>query len=218
MSNDRDRAKRGTSMADFQDDLVALLPQLRAFARALTGGDAAFADDLVQDTVVKGLQARSSFAEGTNLKAWLFTILRNNLRSVMRSKRVKSEVSDEGLENFLWRPPAQEDRLEFEAFRRAFRLLSPAHREVLILVGVHGYPYDKAAEIAGCEVGTVRSRLNRARTQLKRMLLEGELPLPEPKARAEVEPLPDEPGAEFPIWMEDEPARQRAASPPRHLN
>jgi len=200
-------------MADFQDDLVALLPQLRAFARALTGGDAAFADDLVQDTAVKALQARSSFAQGTNLKAWLFTILRNNLRSVMRSKRVKSEVSDDGLENLLWRAPAQEDRLEFEAFKRAFKLLSPAHREVLILVGVHGYAYDKAAEIAGCEVGTVRSRLNRARNQLKRMLLEGDLQLPAPKARAAVEVLCQEPDTEFPTWMEDERGNRAARLP-----
>jgi RNA polymerase sigma-70 factor, ECF subfamily len=203
-------------MADFQDDLVALLPQLRAFARALTGGDAAFADDLVQDTTVKALQARASFAEGTNLKAWLFTILRNNLRSVMRSKRVKSEVSDEGLENLLWRGPTQEDRLEFEAFKRAFKLLSPAHREVLILVGVHGYAYEKAAEIARCEVGTVRSRLNRARNQLKRMLLDGDLPLPAPKARRMVAALSHEPGTEFPLRMEDQ--RTRAAAGPPRLN
>jgi RNA polymerase sigma-70 factor, ECF subfamily len=203
-------------MADFQDDLVALLPQLRAFARALTGGDAAFADDLVQDTSVKALQARASFAEGTNLKAWLFTILRNNLRSVMRSKRVKSEVSDEGLENLLWRGPTQEDRLEFEAFKRAFKLLSPAHREVLILVGVHGYAYEKAAQIAGCEVGTVRSRLNRARNQLKRMLLEGDLPLAAPKGRGTVAALSPAPGTEFPVRMEDQ--RTRAAAGPPRLN
>ena len=167
-------------MTDLRDDIVALLPQLRAFARALTGGDVALSDDLVQDTVVKALQALDRFAPGTNLKAWLFTILRNNFLSVMRSKRVKSEVSDDGLENTLWRPPAQEDRLEFEAFKRAFRLLSPAHREVLVLICVHGYPYEKAAEIVGCKVGTIRSRLNRARNQLKQMLLEGDLPLPTP--------------------------------------
>ena len=167
-------------MTDLRDDIVALLPQLRAFARALTGGDVALSDDLVQDTVVKALQAIDRFAPGTNLKAWLFTILRNNFLSVMRSKRVKSEVSDDGLENTLWRPPAQEDRLEFEAFKRAFRLLSPAHREVLVLICVHGYPYEKAAEIVGCKVGTIRSRLNRARSQLKQMLLEGDLPLPTP--------------------------------------
>jgi RNA polymerase sigma-70 factor, ECF subfamily len=200
-------------MADFQDDLVALLPQLRAFARALTGGDAAFADDLVQDTTVKALQARASFAEGTNLKAWLFTILRNNLRSVMRSKRVKSEVSDEGLENLLWRGPTQEDRLEFEAFKRAFKLLSPAHREVLILVGVHGYAYEKAAEIAGCEVGTVRSRLNRARTQLKRMLLEGDLPLAATRAPSVVAALGHEPGTEFPVRMQNQQSRAAAEQP-----
>jgi RNA polymerase sigma-70 factor (ECF subfamily) len=169
-------------MTDLRDDIVALLPQLRAFARALTAGDVALSDDLVQDTVVKALQASDRFAPGTNLKAWLFTILRNNFLSVMRSKRVKSEVSDDGLENMLWRPAAQEDRLEFQAFRRAFRMLSPAHREVLVLICVHGYPYEKAADIVGCKVGTIRSRLNRARNQLKQMLLEGDLPLPTPPA------------------------------------
>ncbi|MGH6944098.1 MAG: sigma-70 family RNA polymerase sigma factor [Geminicoccaceae bacterium] len=164
-------------MSKFGNDLVGQLPQLRAFARALTGGDQAFADDLVQDTVVKALQAQDRFELGTNLKAWLFTILRNNFRSVMRSKRVKTQVSDDGLENLLWSAPAQEDRLEFQAFKRAFRQLSPAHREVLVLVCMNGYRYEKAAEICGCEVGTIRSRLNRARNQLRRMLLEGELPL-----------------------------------------
>jgi RNA polymerase sigma-70 factor (ECF subfamily) len=147
-------------MTDLRDDIVALLPQLRAFARALTAGDVALSDDLVQDTVVKALQASDRFTAGTNLKAWLFTILRNNFLSVMRSKRVKAEVSDDGLENVLWRPPAQEDRLEFEAFKRAFRLLSPTHREVLVLICVHGHPYERAAEIVGCKVGTIRSRLN----------------------------------------------------------
>ena len=205
-------------MTDFQNDVVALLPQLRAFARALTGGDAAFADDLVQDTVVKALQARSSFTDGTNLKAWLFTILRNNMRSVMRSKRVKSEVSDDGLENLLWRGPAQEGRLEFEAFRRAFRQLSPTHREVLILVGVHGYPYEEAAQIARCEVGTIRSRLNRARTQLKRMLLDGELSLPEPRAKVTVEALRERPDDALPTWMEDDGPRVRAARSTHRLN
>lgn len=167
-------------MADLREDIVALLPQLRAFARTLTAGNAAFSDDLVQDTVVKALQASDRFAEGTNLKAWLFTILRNNFLSAMRSKRVRSEVSDDDLDNAVWRPAAQEDRLELEAFRRAFRLLSPAHREVLILICVQGYPYEQAAEIVGCKVGTIRSRLNRARSQLKEMLLEGELPIPTP--------------------------------------
>jgi RNA polymerase sigma-70 factor, ECF subfamily len=198
-------------MADFRDDLVALLPHLRAFARALTAGDAALADDLVQDTLVKALQARASFTEGTNLKAWLFTILRNHLRSVMRSKRVRSEVSDDGLENVLWSGPTQEHRLEFQAFRRAFRLLSPAHREVLILVAVQGYPYEQAAEIAGCEVGTIRSRLNRARSQLKRMLLEGELPMAQPKRPPEVRlPRPGS-GEPLPAWLHEIGTRERAS-------
>jgi RNA polymerase sigma-70 factor (ECF subfamily) len=160
---------------------VGQIGSLRAFAVSLCG-DRDRADDLVQETLFKAWNHLDSFQEGTNLKAWLFTILRNNFLSVMRSKRVKSEVSDDGLENMLWRPAAQEDRLEFQAFRRAFRMLSPAHREVLVLICVHGYPYEKAADIVGCKVGTIRSRLNRARNQLKQMLLEGDLPLPTPPA------------------------------------
>ncbi len=120
----------------------------------------------------------------------------------MRSKRVRSEVSDDGLENVLWSGPTQEHRLEFQAFRRAFRLLSPAHREVLILVAVQGHPYEQAAEIAGCEVGTIRSRLNRARSQLKRMLLEGEFPMTPPKTPPEGRRLRIGP-ERLPAWLHE---------------
>jgi RNA polymerase sigma-70 factor (ECF subfamily) len=168
-------------MPVFRDEIAALVPHLRAFARTMTNGDTSFADDLVQDTVVNALQAKDQFTEGTNLKAWLFTILRNRFRSVIGRKHVTAEIAvEDDLEHLSWVPPEQEARVEVAAFKRAFGMLKPSQREVLVLVAVHGLSYERVAEICGCEVGTVKSRVSRARTQLKDMLL-GE----EPAATAE---------------------------------
>lgn len=184
-------------MGVFREDVAALVPHLRAFARSLTGGDVHLADDLVQDTIVNALQAQRQFTPGTNLKAWLFTILRNRFRSVITRKHVKSEVAaDEDLEKRVWGPAVQEVGIEIDAFRRAFRALTPAHREVLVLVGVHGLPYDEVARICGCEVGTVKSRVSRARGLLKKMLLEGEIPLESREPRGTMRSLEPE-GEEF---------------------
>jgi len=164
-------------MSVFREDVAALIPHLRAFARSLTGGDVHFADDIVQDTIVNALQAQHQFTPGTNLKAWLFTILRNRFRSLIARKHVTAEVVDDDLERHYWVGAEQDSRIEVAAFKRAFRMLSAAHREVLVLVAIHGLPYDEIAEICGCEVGTVKSRVNRARAILKRILLEDELPV-----------------------------------------
>ena len=174
-------------MSSFREDVTALVPHLRAFARSLTGGDVHLADDIVQDTIVNALQAQSQFTEGTNLKAWLFTILRNRFRSVITRKHVTAEVSEDtdgGIESRWWTPAHQESGLEVEAFGRAFKALSPAHREVLVLVAVDGLPYEEVAEICGCQVGTIKSRVSRARSILKKMLLEGELPVDESRVVA----------------------------------
>ncbi|MFO1039901.1 MAG: sigma-70 family RNA polymerase sigma factor [Geminicoccaceae bacterium] len=183
-------------MTVFREDVAALVPHLRAFARTLTGGDVHLADDLVQDTVVNALQAQQQFTPGTNLKAWLFTILRNRFRSVITRKHVTAEVSDDDLETKWVTPATQESAVEVTEFRRAFRHLSPAHREALVLVVVQGLPYEEVAKICGCEVGTAKSRVNRARNMLKRMLLEGEMPprRPEDEAplrRSVARPAPD---------------------------
>ncbi|MFO1071597.1 MAG: sigma-70 family RNA polymerase sigma factor [Geminicoccaceae bacterium] len=172
------------------------MPHLRAFARSLTGGDVHLADDIVQDTVVNALQAQHQFTPGTNLKAWLFTILRNRFRSVIARKHVTAEVPDDDLERYSWVPAEQESRIEVAAFKRAFGTLSATHREVLVLVAVHGLPYEQVAAICGCEVGTVKSRVNRARAMLKKMLLEDSLPvdgrkLPGAGRAAEVRPADD---------------------------
>lgn len=164
-------------MSVFREDVAALVPHLRAFARSLTRGDVSLADDIVQDTIVNALQAQHQFTPGTNLKAWLFTILRNRFRSVIARKHVSSEISDDELERHAWVSAEQESRIEVAAFKRAFRMLSEAHREVLVLTAVHGLPYDQIAEICGCEVGTVKSRVNRARAILKRILLDETVPV-----------------------------------------
>ena len=158
---------------------------------------------------------RASSPPGTNLKAWLFTILRNRFRSVIARKHVTAEVVDENLESISSVPAFQENGLEVAAFKRAFRRLSPAHREVLILAGIHGYAYEQIAEMCNCEVGTVKSRVNRARSMLKKMLVEGDVPVDVsrlPGSRREHRPLStprdlDEraPAAFLP------PARRRAA-------
>jgi len=164
-------------MSVFKEEVASLVPHLRAFARSLTGGDVQLADDVVQDTIVNALQAQHQFTPGTNLKAWLFTILRNRFRSVIARKHVTAEVPDDDLERHSWAPAEQESRIEVAAFKRAFAVLSAAHREVLVLVAVHGLPYEQVAAICGCEVGTVKSRVNRARAMLKKMLFEDGLPV-----------------------------------------
>lgn len=163
-----------------RNEIVTQLASLRAFARTLTNGDIALADDLVQDTVVNALQHHDQFVDGTNLKAWLFTILRNRFRSLISRKHVTAEVGDMALEELSVVEPTQEIGLEVDLFKRAFRRLPVSQREVLVLVAVHGLPYERVAEVCGCEVGTVKSRVSRARQQLRDMLL-GNTPWPAPR-------------------------------------
>ncbi len=166
-----------------RDALVEMIPHLRAFARSLTAGDREFADDLVQDTLVKSMAAEQQFQPGSNLRAWLFTILRNTFCSQLVRKRRQVGMEDEDLERLAHTAAPQEGRLETVAFRRAFKQLSPVHREVLVLSVIQGMPYEAIAVRCGCEIGTVKSRVNRARAQLKAMLLDGKLPI-HPRAKA----------------------------------
>src|SRR4051794_6708621 len=156
--------------AGFREDVVATLPRLRA--RGLAAGDRSLADDVVQDTVLLALRAEARFTPGTNLGAWLLTILRNRfLGTVGHRRRRQVALEDEEVERVLWVPAAQEAALDVRAFRRAFVRLAPVQREVLVLAAVHGLPYERIAAVCGCEVGTVKSRINRARTTLKALLL-----------------------------------------------
>jgi RNA polymerase sigma-70 factor (ECF subfamily) len=146
---------------DFDNDVLALRPALHAFARRLARQEPD-RDDLVQDTILKALAARDHFTEGTNLKAWLFTIMRNSF--ITRWRKSQRETL----------PAAQVDRLwARQAIDCLLHDLSPAHREILILIPVLGLAYEEAAEICGCSVGTVKSRLFRARAVLA-TLVDGE--------------------------------------------
>ena len=159
-------------MSVFREEVAGLVPVLRAFARALTGGDHSLADDLVQDTMVNALKSQAKYQPGSNLEAWLFTILRNRFRSLRSRRHVAAEVVVEDLAPLATVAPAQDSLVEVMAFRRAFRLLPPLQREMLVLVGVRGLTYEEAAEFCGCEVGTAKSRVHRARMALRAMLLE----------------------------------------------
>jgi RNA polymerase sigma-70 factor, ECF subfamily len=158
-----------------REAILALLPHLRAYARSLTGGHADLADDLVQDTLMLALQAWDRFEPGTNLKAWLFRILHNRFHSVVTRRHVTAEVGVEDLSLHGAVPAFQEGRAELRHFKAAFAALGPVDREVLVLYAVHGLPLEKIAAVCGCKVQAVKSRMNRARTKLKAMLL-GEKP------------------------------------------
>jgi len=160
----------GTPPHGGREDILPLVPHLRGFARSLTG-EVPAADDLVQDTIVLALQAWESFTPGTNLKAWLFRILHNRFRTVRSRRHITAEIGVDDLSPFGSVPALQEGRAELRHFKAAFARLNPRHREVLVLYAVHGLPYEQIAEITGCAVGSVKSRMNRARTTLRRMLL-----------------------------------------------
>ena len=155
--------------SDPRDDLPSYLPSLRAFAISLTR-NVSEADDLVQDTIVKAWTNMDKFVVGTNLHAWLVTILRNTFYSKLRKHR--REVADpDGIHaSGLFVKPDHDGRLAFTDFKRAFDQLSPEHREVLILVGASGFSCEEAAEMMGVAVGTVKSRTSRARSRLAKLM------------------------------------------------
>jgi len=193
------RTLKGRSPLDaFREELTRTIPSLRAFARSLAMGDEAFADDLVQDTCVNALRAQDQFTPGTNLKAWLFTILRNRFRSLAKRRKVRAEDPDDDLDRMVTGPAPQHGRLEMIAFHRAFDNLRAEYREALVLAVVHGLNYEDIAEICGCRVGTVKSRVSRARDRLREALYDG----PEREATE----APDA-AATVDAWLTAEPPR-----------
>ncbi|MGR3455791.1 RNA polymerase sigma factor [Pseudooceanicola sp.] len=157
------------SATDPRDAIVEHLPALRAFAMSLCRNSAQ-ADDLVQDTVVKAWTKFDKFQEGTNLRAWLFTILRNTFYSGRR--KAQREVADvDGVFSAnLASKPDHDGRLAMKDFENAFAKLPDEQREALILVGASGFSYEEAADMCGCAVGTIKSRANRGRAKLSELL------------------------------------------------
>ncbi|WP_295313707.1 RNA polymerase sigma factor [Roseobacter sp.] len=157
------------SSGDPRDELVEHLPAMRAFAISLTRNGAT-ADDMVQDTLVKAWTNIDKFQAGTNMRAWLFTILRNTYYSSRRKTR--REVADiDGVHTeALAEKPAHDGRLAMKDFRAAFSLLTDEQREALLLVGASGFSYEEAAGMCGVAVGTIKSRTNRARQRLAELM------------------------------------------------
>jgi RNA polymerase sigma-70 factor (ECF subfamily) len=152
-----------------KDAFLAAIPSLRAFSISMCGRSAR-AEDLVQETLVKAWAHLDSFEPGTNMNAWLYRILRNEFYSAFRKGR--HEVADEEGRQAarLATRPTQEGHLQFREFREAMDKLAPDHREALLLVGAAGHSYDEAAALCGCAVGTMKSRVNRARSRLAQLL------------------------------------------------
>jgi RNA polymerase sigma-70 factor (ECF subfamily) len=171
---------------DPRADLILLLPALRGYARFLVR-DAAEADDLVQDAVVRALGALSQFQPGTNLRAWLFTILRNAFHEQARRRRTERKALQQSFDTDEVRAAAQHSRLDLADLQRHMFALSPLLREALVLVGAQQLSYDEAAMICSVPVGTMKARVSRARRQLAHSMAR-----PEPSTHNEPAREPEE--------------------------
>jgi RNA polymerase sigma-70 factor, ECF subfamily len=165
----RTQAKTRPLSAALRGEILASVPRLRAFAVSLTASPDR-ADDLVQETMVRALAHIGQFQPGTNLRAWLFTILRNQFNSEYRQRRWTIEDSDGIYVDSLKTLPQQGSWLEFQELRIALTKLPPEQREAIVLVGASGMTYEEAACICGCAIGTIKSRVNRGRTRLAELL------------------------------------------------
>jgi RNA polymerase sigma-70 factor (ECF subfamily) len=152
-----------------RDAMFAAIPSLRAFAISLSG-NVDRADDLVQETLLRAIANINSFHPGSHMSAWLITILRNVFRSEYRKRRREVEDAAGSYVDSLKSPPQQQSWLEFEEFRVALAKLPSDQREALLLVGASGFSYEEAAAICESAVGTIKSRVNRARTRLSKLL------------------------------------------------
>lgn len=155
----------------FRNDMVRLLPALRSFTRGLCGR-MDLADDLAQDAMLRAWAARSSYTPGTNFRAWVFRIARNQFFTVLRKDKMWSSWDPEWAEQTLVSAPAQQHAIHLSDVLSALQKLPAEQREVLLLVGANGVSYEEAAEVAGCAVGTIKSRLARGRKALA-MIIDG---------------------------------------------
>lgn len=164
-----DRLEVSPADEGFRKELLSVLPHLRAFARGLSGR-ADFADDLVQEAAIKAWTARERYQAGTNMRAWTFAILRNHYLSELRKSRRMTDLDEGVAERLLVMEADQEGPLHLGDMETALQKLAPERREAVLLVGASGFSYEEAAEIAGCPIGTMKSRVARARADLAKML------------------------------------------------
>ncbi len=158
-----------TPEPDLRDALLAAVPSLRAFAISLSG-QVDRADDLVQETLVRAIENAHRFEEGTSLQSWTYTILRNLFISDCRKRWREVADPDSAIAEKVAVVPEQDARLDFEDLIDALNKLSPDHREIILLIGAEGMSYEQAAKICGITVGTVKSRINRARTRIAELM------------------------------------------------
>jgi RNA polymerase sigma-70 factor, ECF subfamily len=155
--------------AAFRERLIAEIPHLRAFAASLSGS-MQLADDLVQETMLKAWRHAASFTEGTNFKAWVFTILRNTYYSIYRRRGREIQDTDGFYASQVAVSAGQDGHMDLADFRKALVHLPEEQREALIMIGATGLSYEEAAVICGVAVGTMKSRVNRARVRLADLL------------------------------------------------
>ena len=172
---ERSEAEERVRAAEFKKELTEVIPHLRAFARGLCGRPDV-ADDLVQEALMKAWAAQERFQPGTSMRAWTFVILRNAYLTDMRRNRFRADYDETVAERILTAPAAQEGPLHLSDMHRALLTLPPERREALLLVGAGGFSYEEAAEICDCAVGTIKSRVGRARAALTPMLEDGDIP------------------------------------------
>ena len=165
-------ARSAEERAAFKRELTRVIPHLRAFARGLCGRPD-MADDLVQETMLKAWAAQDRFEPGTSMRAWTFVILRNAYLTDMRRNRFRGEYDELVAERILTAPAGQEGPLHLSDLHRALLTLPAERREALLLVGAGGFSYEEAAAICGCAVGTIKSRVGRARATLASMIEAG---------------------------------------------
>lgn len=180
MSREQSGERSAESRADFKRELTDAIPHLRAFARGLCGR-ADMADDLVQETLLKAWAAQERFEPGTSMRAWTFVILRNVYLTEMRRNRFRGDYDELTAERILTAPAGQEGPIHLSDLHRALQTLPPERREALLLVGAGGFSYEEAAEICGCAVGTIKSRVGRARAALAQMIEDGTIPQRSPE-------------------------------------
>ncbi len=160
---------------EFRQELLGLIPQMRAFARSLCSGDRDLGDDLAQDALERALKASGSFTPGTNMKAWTFMIIRNQFYSHKRRSWRSCELDPEAAERTLVAVTNPSAGLELDELRRALAMLPDDQREALTLIGAGGLSYEEASEITGVAIGTIKSRVSRARDRLAMIYADGEI-------------------------------------------
>jgi RNA polymerase sigma-70 factor, ECF subfamily len=165
-----EKSDRRTAVTpEFREEIIAIVPSLRAFARGLCG-NRELADDLAQDAVMRAWAAHESYTPGTNFRAWIFMILRNQFYTTMRKNSRMTSWDPEAAERLLVEAAPQQHHIHMSDVEKALQKLPAEQREMLLIVGAGGASYEEAAQITGCAIGTVKSRLARGRVALAALI------------------------------------------------